>query len=183
MSTSHESPRDDPEASAPPSSRPPSRWAVLVPTLALLVGLVLGGVVVGVAQDGDGGAADDASTSEDAGSPSESPSVDEPGTAVVIPDSCLDAAESVEEATRLIRDGISAIREFRADEILDLLDNLEDIDNLARDQVSTCTGTTITDAPLDDAPLDDETTPEPAPSSDPAPSQDPTSTPDPSPAE
>lgn len=118
------------------------RWVVAVPAAAFLVGLGLGALVVGVAGDDEGSAA------EATESPSASPG---PATAVVVPDSCLEAAETVEEATGLIREGVGAIRSFEPDELIDLLDQLEDLDNLAREQAATCTASTVTDAPLPDA--------------------------------
>ena len=144
MSDSPERPPGPPGA----ESRPLSRWVVLMPALTLVVGLVLGGVVVGVAQD------DGDTTSDRVGSESASPTAsasNEPGTAVIAPDSCLEAAETVRQATELIRGGIESIREFRAEEIIDLLNELETLDNRAREQASTCSGTTVTDAPLDPA--------------------------------
>jgi hypothetical protein len=119
---------------------------VLVPALALVVGVVLGGVVVGVAPGGVD--PQDPSVGEDTGQPTETTS-DGPATALIVPDSCLEAAETVQQATGVIRDGLGAIREFRADEIIDLLDQLENLDTQAREQAGTCTGTTVTDAPLE----------------------------------
>lgn len=122
-----------------------SRWVVVMPAVALVVGLVLGGLVVSVAQE-------DAETADRAASPSPSPtasSSEGSGTAVIAPDSCLAAAETVRQATEVIRAGVESIREFRAEEIIDLLNQLETLDSRAREQAATCSGTTVTDAPLE----------------------------------
>ncbi|MDQ3484475.1 MAG: hypothetical protein M3445_03560 [Actinomycetota bacterium] len=130
------------ETTGAPRSGPLSRWVVAAPAIALLVGLVLGGLVVGVAStESDSDSADDTV-------PSPSASTSAPGTSVVVPDSCLQSAETVAEATALIRNGVGAIRDFRPEEILDLLDELEDLDAQAREQAAMCADVEIADVPL-----------------------------------
>lgn len=129
-------PTEDAEA------RPLSRWVVALPAITFLVGLILGGFVIGVAGNGDGVG----SSGDQAGeTPSSSPG---PATAVVVPDACLEAARTVQQAVALIRGGVGAIRSFEADKILELLNQLEDLDTLAREQADTCSASTVTDAPL-----------------------------------
>jgi len=55
--------------------------------------------------------------------------------------------ETVQEATALIRDGASAIREFRPDELITLLDDLEDLDAVAREQATACEEVDVSRAP------------------------------------
>lgn len=126
---------------APDRMRPVSRWVVAAPSIALVLGTLLGGVLVWLAtRDTDPKIEDERN-----GTPGSSLS---PGTAVVVPDACLQAAESVREATELIRGGLDDIRAFRAEEIIDLLNDLEDLDNQARAQAQTCAEVQVTDAPF-----------------------------------
>jgi hypothetical protein len=123
------------------SRRSPERsrswWPVLAPAVALVVGLLIGGVVVGVADDDDV-----PSTSP---TPSSSPTLDDPtgspaegATTIVVPDACLEAVDTVEEATQLTRDGAAAIRDFEPAELRSLLTELEELDQRAREQAQAC---------------------------------------------
>ncbi len=67
----------------------------------------------------------------------EDPSPSQDG-AFVLPQECLESAETVQEATALIHGGASAIREFRPDELISLFDELEDLDAVAREQATAC---------------------------------------------
>ena len=78
------------------------RWFVVVPAFTLLVGMVLGGLIVGVTDVGSEPEAQPTATSSPSpGDPSPSQDV-----TVVVPQECLEAAETVQEATELIRDGV-----------------------------------------------------------------------------
>ncbi len=115
-----------------------SRWSVLVPAAALVVGLVIGGVVVGVAGDGDDGAE---STSPSVAPSASGAATSEPtgaSTLVVVPDECLAAASTVGEVTDVLRRGVGALSEFRADELRSLLRELETLDQQAREQAQAC---------------------------------------------
>jgi hypothetical protein len=146
-----EQPRTSGDRTGGGPSRKVSPWYVLAPAAALVLGLVLGGLLVGVAGD-DGEVLE----------PEPTPSVpaeaepSSPGTAVVVPDACLAAADTVREAVETIEDGVGAIRDFRAERVIELLDDLEDLDRRARVQAATCTDTTVTDAPL---PTEESATP------------------------
>lgn len=130
------------DAGADLHDRTGSWWFVVVPAITLLVGLVLGGLIVGVAHDG--------SKSPDVG-PSATPTPADPSAssdvAVVVPQECLQAAETVQRATELIRDGVAAIRDFRPDELITLLDQLEDLDAEAREQAAACSEVEVSPAP------------------------------------
>ena len=134
--------------------RPLSRWVVALPAIALVAGIALGALVVGVATDND-----DTPTRDDEPTPSATESGD--STAVIVPDACRQAAASVAEATDLLRDAVSDIRNFRAEEILDLLNQLEDLDTQAREQAALCTDIEVTAVP---APDESSTAPEESPS-------------------
>lgn len=141
-------PENDPRAAPPTSDGAPApartmHWGVVVaPAVALVVGLVVGGLVVGA---GNGGASPSATRTVTV-SPSANPSED---TAVVVPKECVQAADTVQEALALLRDNISAIQEFRANAIIDLLNELEDLSNKANTEARTCSDITIT--PTSDA--------------------------------
>ncbi len=114
--------------------RLPSWALVAAPAVALVVGVVLGVVLTSVGGDSSGKDADDSPTTSASDSSS-------PGTgdvAVVVPSECGDAAETVQEATNLIRENVSAIREFRTKDIVEFLNELEDLDQQARDQAEAC---------------------------------------------
>jgi hypothetical protein len=77
-------------------------------------------------------------SSEPTGTPGASdPSPTEEVT-VVVPQECLEAANTVRDATQLLRDGVDAVRDFRPDELVGLLDRLEGLDALAREQADSC---------------------------------------------
>jgi len=106
-------------------------WYLAVPAIALLVGLVLGGLIVGVAENGSGPSSEAATPSATDPSPRED-------ATVVVPPECLEAANTVRDATRLLREGVDALRDVRIQELLDLLNEVEDLDALAREQADTC---------------------------------------------
>lgn len=137
--TEHQNQPDVPpgsgDATAPDRDRSGSLWSVLAPAAALLVGLVLGGVLVGVINDDDEPSAEpetSASPTPDDASPSES------ATIVVVPNECLEAADSVEEALQLVERGAAALRDFESAELRELLRELETLDAQARAQAEAC---------------------------------------------
>ena len=123
---------------------PRSGWFVALPAVTLVLGIALGGLVTWAATD----SGSTAGTTADAGIPTPSASTSQAGTAVVAPDSCLEAAQTLTDAFNEIQDGVAAIRDFEPSPLIDTLNRLEDLDQLARDQVASCQGTRLTDAPL-----------------------------------
>ncbi|NYD40379.1 hypothetical protein [Nocardioides panaciterrulae] len=115
--------------------RTTSRALIWVPAGTFLLGVLLGGLVTGVALDGHGGTRAE-------GTPSTSPTQASPspsgGTAVVVPDECAAAAQTVRDATALIRDNVAAIRDFQAQKIVDFLNRLEDLDKRAGQEAAAC---------------------------------------------
>lgn len=144
-------------ANPPDGPRPLSRWVVALPAIALVVGIALGALVVGVATDNP-------DTPDRADEPTPSASESGDSTAIIVPDACRQAAASVAEATNLLRDAVSDIRNFRAEEILSLLNQLEDLDTQAREQAALCTDIEVTPAPSSESP----TAPEESPSAEPS---------------
>ena len=123
------------------SERSTTWWAVVAPAAALLVGILIGGVVVGVADD-DAPAADPQPTSSPtAGDVTESPG--EGPMTVVVPEECLAAVDTVEEATALTREGAGAIRNFQPQKLRSLLTRLEELDRRAREQAQACRGVQV----------------------------------------
>lgn len=112
-----------------------ARWALVVaPAAALLIGLGLGALLVGVGGGGSSGEAN-----EDASpSPPDSAAASPGDIAVVVPQECREAAESVQQATTLIRDSVAALADFKAGQITSLLNQLEDLDAQAREQAAAC---------------------------------------------
>lgn len=123
-----------------------SRWHAVLPVVTLLIGVLLGGVIAGVAVDrystdepapapteGETGAGDDETTSED--------------LQVVVPKECLDAAATVEEATDVLREGVGAVRDFERQPLLDVLNRLEDLEVQAREQAERCTEVDVGETP------------------------------------
>jgi hypothetical protein len=149
----------------PPSPTPPAaptievdepgwqRWALrLLPALTFVVGLGLGAVVVLASQP-------ERDAPEAGGEPSASPSAaageGTADTVVTLPGACEDAAETLTEATRLIDDVAAAVRDFRPDELVGLLDRLEDLDSEVRSQTAECSRVDVSES----------ASPEPSPSS------------------
>lgn len=113
--------------------RLPSWLMVAAPAVALVIGVALGALLTSGTSDSSS-EADDAPTQ----SASEQASPSEGDVSVVIPHECRDAAETVQEATELIRENVSSFRNFRTQDIVDLLNQLEDLDQQARDQARAC---------------------------------------------
>lgn len=110
--------------------------SVLAPAVALLAGLLIGGVSVSVADDDGPSTEPQPTESPTLGDVTESPA--EEATAVVVPDACLAAVDTVEEATELARQGAGAIRDFEAERLRSLLSRLEVLDERAQEQAEAC---------------------------------------------
>lgn len=114
----------------PPGPRTgnPSRWLVAaVPAAAFVIGLVLGGLVVGVGLSDD----EPSAASETTPSPTATEPTSTSDVTVVVPNACLEAARTIDEALMLIRGGANSVRDFEPDALVQLLDELEDLDNRA----------------------------------------------------
>lgn len=141
---------DNAEAAERPEAKRPSKrfaswWPVAAPTIALLVGLVLGGVVVGVANNGDAPTANGDPSSPSDGNATEAPA-DSP-TTVVVPAECLAAVDTVDQLTELIQQGVGAIRDFQPQQLRELLTELERLDSQARQQAKACRAVRVEQSP------------------------------------
>ncbi len=150
MTTPPTSPPTSPQAPPPRIESEDSWWQHwglrLLPALTFLVGIVLGAVVVIAGQPG-------ATVGEVTGEPSPSPSAssdpDAVGdTVVTLPAACEDAAENVTEATRLIDESATAVRDFRPDELVGLLNQLEDLDAETRELAAECRRVQVSESAL-----------------------------------
>lgn len=138
---------DDPTTARPdPADREELRtqhtrgaWFVLLPALTFVAGLLLSWLVVGVALDDD--------APDRVGADPSEPTSPSPGTGVVVPDACIEAVDTAQQAISSIQDGARALRDFRPEEVIDLLDELEDLDQQAREQIATCQDARIQDLP------------------------------------
>ncbi|CAN5674448.1 hypothetical protein BH24ACT13_BH24ACT13_09830 [soil metagenome] len=107
-------------------------WAV--PALTFLGGLVLGGVLVGVAGDKD---AD--TTPDDRPAPTApAPANGQEGVTVAVPGPCLEAVDRAEAALTLAADGLSALREFDPRRLGDVVDQLQTMEPEVRRQAAEC---------------------------------------------
>ena len=119
------------------------RWAVVVPAATFIVGLLLGGVVIGVGIDSDEGSPEsDASPTTSGAGPTPTSDV-----TVVVPNACIEAAATVNEAMDLIQDGVGAVRDFRPEELVEMLNQLELLDARARDLAQQCAQVDVSRSP------------------------------------
>ena len=126
-----------------------SGWFVALPALTLLLGLVLGALIAGVAVDGPLTGEDPSSDPTSTESPSPEPDETSPtgDIEVVVPQECLEAADTVEEATKVLRDGVGAIEDFEREPLLDVLNRLEDLEAEAREQADRCSDVDVNRSP------------------------------------
>ncbi len=125
-----------------PKSRTMSWWYVVIPAVTFVLGLVLGGLVIGLGSDGDDEAAQE-ETDSASPTPGESDSGESGDTTVVVPRECIEAAETAQEATQLILDNLSAIKNFEGQRIIDLLDRLEELSTKTQELGQSCSGVDI----------------------------------------
>ncbi len=142
---SQNTPPQPEDRSAPSGRSRPGGWYVALPAVALVVGLVLGGLVVGLSMSGDSGG-DDEDTAGGQSTTSAQPTAVASDT-LVIPAACAQAADSVRDAASLLNDGVAAIRNFQRKKIVDLLNQLEDLSRQAQEQAQTCSASGVTTAP------------------------------------
>jgi hypothetical protein len=127
-----------------------SSWSsilpVLVPALTFLVGIALGAGVLLLSDTGDDGDAEPTSPT----SPAETGGAGD--TVVVVPAACEEAAANLTEATQLLDDVAGSIRDFRPNELVDLLNELEALDQETRSLASECSSDVeVTEGPGESA--------------------------------
>ncbi|QZY29188.1 hypothetical protein [Nocardioides coralli] len=107
---------------------------VVLPALTFLIGIALGaGAVLALDTGADPVAEPDDSSSSPAG-----PEDSGGDTVVTVPGACERAAETLQEATRLLDDVAVSLRDFRPRELVDLLNQLEELDRETRELASQC---------------------------------------------
>jgi|SRR5680860_1024362 len=124
---------------------PLQRWGMLIPAATFLVGLLIGGLVIGVGMSGSGSgsAAGDGGSSSGA-SPGTAASATPGETVVTVPAACQQAADNLREATRLLRNTVGNVRNFKPDEIIDSLNRLENLDSETRPLLQECSQVAVT---------------------------------------
>jgi hypothetical protein len=133
------------ETNGPETSSPSRWWFSAVPAVTFLVGLVLGGLVIGLGLSGEEGStpgADSTPTPTNGEQPTPTSDV-----TVVVPNACLEAADTVEQAMDLIRDGVGSVSEFQPEELGEVLDQLEDLDARARELARQCAEVDVSRSP------------------------------------
>ena len=126
---------------ADPTSTHPRWMTTALPALTFLLGAVIGGVFIGVGLGSDDSSSEGTASST---APSPSESTADPGTAVILPAACSEAADKVSEALALIREGAAAIGNFEPKELTRVLNELEDLDPQLRDLANQCSAVDIT---------------------------------------
>lgn len=122
---------------AAPQRAPRRRMFWLLPAATFLAGLALGAVMVWLAQPGE------SETETGTGEPSPeatlspSPSPSETG-GIVIPDSCLRAADAAEELVSIGREAVGALGDLDAVRLQELVADIEELDARVRDDVADC---------------------------------------------
>ncbi len=127
----------------PSGSGPPGWLSWAVPAATFVVGLVLGGVVIGVGTGNDSGGPSAAASPSSGGSTS-TPTA---AVTVTVPNACLQAADTVQQATSLIRSAVTDVRDFSPDKLTRTLNRLEDLDAKARAQADQCSQARVTQGP------------------------------------
>jgi hypothetical protein len=134
--------------SAEPRARPSGTapWVFrAVPAVTFLVGLLLGGFVVGVGLDRGG--SDPGEPGPTATTPEGTGPAPTSAATVVVPSACMDAADEIEAAITLIRDGVGAVRDFQPEELVRVLDELEELEARARDLAARCSAVEVDPSP------------------------------------
>ena len=137
------------EPAPPPEGGRSSVWSWLLPVLTFLLGCLLGAVVV---------AAGASSSAEDlTETPAAAPSPDVPATEdgevdgetdpesedveVQIPESCLAAADGAVVAANRIEDAIAAVRDFDAQRLQEIVDEVQEQQPQVRELAERCRST------------------------------------------
>lgn len=96
------------------------RWSVLLPALAFLAGVLLGGAVIGAASSGGD---DSPAARPRVATPAPSPSSAD--VTVTVPGACVQAADRAEQAYGLLERGAAAARDLDARALAELVDEVQ----------------------------------------------------------
>ena len=66
---------------------------------------------------------------------------------MTLPAACDQAAAKVSQAYTLLRQAVTQVRDFHADQLVETLNQLEDIDAQTRPLVATCTAVSVSTSP------------------------------------
>lgn len=114
---------------APSTSEPAGwkRWSILLPALTFAVGLVLGGVVVGVSSVDDSGTEGPMAAASPSATPAGVPGDGaSPGALrITVPAPCVQAAEKAEVAYDVLDRAATAVRDFDARALADVVDQAQ----------------------------------------------------------
>jgi len=118
----------------------PAWFLAAAPAATFLVGVLIGGLVFGVAikNDGSGDASSIRSTTP--------PTVTGPTSSdvtVTVPGACEDAAAVVQQSLDLLRQAATAVRDFNPSEVVDVLDQLEEADAELRELSTQCSAVDV----------------------------------------
>lgn len=127
-------------------------WFAAVPAGTFVVGLLLGWLVTSAGSDGDEGP-----TATETVSVTMSPT-QSADTSVRVPSECVQAAETAQEATQLILDNLTAFQDFRGEQIIEVLDELEELSRESNDLAENCRDVEVSPAE-DESPTDEEASP------------------------
>lgn len=111
------------------------RRFLLVPAITFLLGLVLGGVLIGVA---DLGADGSDGTQEAAPAPTTASATPSDDVTVTVPRACLDVAERTEEVLDLVQRAAAAIGDLDARELGTIVDEMQTLEPEVRENAAAC---------------------------------------------
>ncbi len=124
----------------PDSENKPRVWSRLIPAATFLVGLLIGTLAI-LAIHSDSPSVKQPSTSPSSTSPS-------PGQSVVtVPAACQQASDNIAQATALLRDSVSSVKDFDPKKLVKLLNQLEDLDQATRPLAKECAQVKVTVGP------------------------------------
>lgn len=120
-----------------PGRTPGRSRYVLLPAATFLVGLLLGGALVWVAQPGEeGGGSAEGQPSPSAGVTPTPTTV--PSGSIVVPRACLQAVEAAQEVVDLARDAVTAIGDLDAAALQKVVNRIEKLDRRVRADIDAC---------------------------------------------
>ena len=142
--TSEGSPGDTQEMGPPLADTPRRGVGALLPAIALVVGLVVGGLFVGLTDLGGSGDQASSSGTSSTGSTSSasSPGSTSSGTpsdvVITVPGACLTLTDDSQELLDLVDQAVTAARDLNASELSSVVSKLKDAQGRLRTQTEAC---------------------------------------------
>ncbi len=133
----------DAKASGPPLADPPRGGVgLLLPAIALVVGLVVGGLFVGLTdlggsgeQTSQGSSTGSTSSTSSAGSSSSSSGSD---VVITVPAACLNLTDESQALLDLVDQAVTAARDLNASDLSAVVSKLQDAQSRLRTQTDAC---------------------------------------------